>query len=49
MSKFESAKLELNMIYANQSKNTKPATLRRSIKKGIKDKVTLKPNATKNA
>jgi hypothetical protein len=37
------------MIYANQSKNTTPAMLRKSIKKGIKDKVTLKPNVTKNA
>ena len=45
----ECAKLELNIIYASQNKNTKPATLRKSIKKGTKDKVTLKPNATKNA
>ena len=37
----ESAKLELNIIYASQNKNTKPARLRKSIRKGIKVKVTL--------
>ena len=34
-SESDSAKLELNVTYASQSKNTKPATLRNFIKKGI--------------